>query len=411
MNKIRYRIALLVGSSVIVTILTVMIIFNITINRKTECDARSALNHMKKNSEMTDSDSMYTPETIMIPKESDDESGNSPILTLKEKSIIDWYNDNEIEDIAKTTIDGNTYYILYIDSGEIARDNIYVYGTALTDDICISSTDEYSVFSVTFDDSVESMIAYVDVTGELKMIKRMDLFFILTALLIGTLSAVAGFFVGRRLEQNQLAQKQFFENTSHELKTPLTAIQGYAEGLEKGVIVDLPHTARVITAQTSKMSRMIEEILCIARIESGAVRLETEDIALDELIQNCLMPFEGTVRSKGLNVQLKLAPVKLTGDVDKLEHAVSNLLINAVKYAKNYISVSCSSNMICISNDCEPLPDDSLKHIFDRFYTGRDGNTGIGLSLAKEIIELHGWHISAERTADGVSFIVRMNKL
>ncbi len=67
--------------------------------------------------------------------------------------------------------------------------------------------------------------------------------------------------------------------------------------------------------------------------------------------------------------------------------------------------------MICISNDCEPLPDDSLKHIFDRFYTGRDGNTGIGLSLAKEIIELHGWHISAERTADGVSFIVRMNKL
>lgn len=102
------------------------------------------------------------------------------------------------------------------------------------------------------------------------------------------------------------------------------------------------------------------------------------------------MPFEGTVQNKGLDVRLELSEKVVEADVEKLEHAVSNLLINAIKYAKTQISISCSCNKLCISNDCAPLSDDSLKHIFDRFYTGRDGNTGIGLSLAKEIIELHG---------------------
>jgi signal transduction histidine kinase len=61
---------------------------------------------------------------------------------------------------------------------------------------------------------------------------------------------------------------------------------------------------------------------------------------------------------------------------------------------------------ICISNDCTPLSNDMMEHIFDRFYTGRDGNTGIGMSLAKEIIEQHGWKSRAAAITDGIKFIV-----
>ena len=116
------------------------------------------------------------------------------------------------------------------------------------------------------------------------------------------------------------------------------------------------------------------------------------------------LPLEGVVKNKALDVKLELSEIKVSADVDRLEHAISNLLMNAVKYAHTKIAVSCTKEGISISNDCAPLSDDTFKHIFDRFYTGRDGNTGIGLSLAKELIELHGWNISAERITDGILF-------
>lgn len=413
MNKVRNRIAILAGSSVIITILIVMSVFNITVRHKTKRDAYNSLNILKASSEQQNNvpDSIYNPETIIILKDDSDESVLNNFNTAKEKKIIKWCDSNKSSDIIRTTIDGSIFYILKIDSEDINANSVFS-DPFVTGNYIISDTDsqeEYGI-SISYSGDIKSIIGYVDITGEMDMIRQINFFFILTALLIGTLSTISGYFIGRKLEQNQLAQKQFFENTSHELKTPLTAIQGYAEGIEKGVITDLPKTGRVITAQTEKMSRMIEEILCIARIESGAVKLEKETVALDDLIQDCLMPFEGTVQNKGLDVRLELSEQKVSADVEKLEHAVSNLFINAIKYAKTQISISCSSKKLCISNDCSPISNDSLKHIFDRFYTGRDGNTGIGLSLAKEIIELHGWRIYAKSIRDGIMFTIEFEQ-
>ena len=404
MNKVRYRIAFLAGSSVIITILIVMFIFNITIKHKTERDAYNALNSQRASANSISS--IYIPETIIIPQEDEGKKILPVFCSPKEKSILNWYNSNECNDISKAIIDGNTYYILKIENYEPDEDLAYIGSYTVTDNV--TNDDNNVEVSFTYSGKIGSVISYVDVTGEIKMIGQIDFFFILTALLIGTLSTISGYYIGRKLEQNQLSQKQFFENTSHELKTPLTAIQGYAEGIENGVITDLPRTGQVITAQTSKMSRMIEEILCLARIESGSVQLEKEPVYIDELIQNCLMPFEGAVQNKGLDIKLELSEVKVNADADKLEHSVSNLLLNAIKYAKTQIIITCDCKNICISNDCAPMSEDTLKHIFDRFYTGRDGNTGIGLSLAKEIIELHGWRIHAKRITDGIKFTIEL---
>ena len=330
MNKVRYRIAFLAGSSVIITILIVMFIFNITIKHKTERDAYNALNSQRASANSISS--IYIPETIIIPQEDEGQKILPVFCSPKEKSILNWYNSNECKDISKAIIDGNTYYILKIEDYDPDEDLAYIGSYTVTDNV--TNDDNNVEVSLEYSGKIGSVISYVDVTGEIKMIGQIDFFFILTALLIGTLSTISGYYIGRKLEQNQLSQKQFFENTSHELKTPLTAIQGYAEGIENGVITDLPRTGRVITAQTSKMSRMIEEILCLARIESGSVQLEKEPVYIDELIQNCLMPFEGAVHNKGLDIKLELSEVKVNADADKLEHSVSNLLLNAIKYAK-----------------------------------------------------------------------------
>ena len=362
--------------------------------------------------------SLYTAEVLLVPdsKAAGSRFGYSLDLFLseKEKSILDWSKTHAVEDLRQEKIDGQIYYL----KGEPLK-----YGT---------------------------VIAYVDVTGEFDMIRRVNVIFLCAALVIGIFGSLAGYLLGKRMEQAQLAQKQFFENTSHELKTPLTAIRGYAEGIEKGVITDYPKTGRVINAQVEQMSTLVEGILGIAKIESGALPLKKEELELSDFIQDCLMPLEGVVKSRNLQVDLvmdRLVGRKILADPDQLEHAITNLFTNAIKYAGSRIVVTTGpmANVgvdtvkrpagvkarteeaavqgqaktafsgtpvkeILIWND---LPDvntvneNDLVHIFDRFYTGTNGNTGIGLALAKEIIGQHGWSISAERGGEGIMFRIR----
>ncbi|MBE6016834.1 MAG: HAMP domain-containing histidine kinase [Lachnospiraceae bacterium] len=242
-----------------------------------------------------------------------------------------------------------------------------------------------------FEDYFDGMVlAYVDVTGEPELISLINILFLIAALIIGALSTVVGFLLGKKMEQNELSQKQFFENTSHELKTPLTSIRGYAEGIQTGVVTDYKRAGNAIAAQTEKMSSMVEDILSISRIETGALKLQKENADMSGLVEDCLMPFEGVVASKQLDIVLDLQTVFKNADADRLEHVLGNLIGNAIKYASSRVSISCNDKELKIWNDCEPLSREDLTHMFDRFYTGKKGSTCIGLALAKEIVELHG---------------------
>ena len=120
------------------------------------------------------------------------------------------------------------------------------------------------------------------------------------------------------------------------------------------------------------------------------------------------MPFEGIVMSKGLYVKLEISDGVIDADPDKLEHALSNLITNAIKYADKKIIISYSDNCLSIWNDGVTLSDEEVKHLFERFYTSSNGNTGIGLALSKEIIELHKWKIFAKKDNDGIRFTIEM---
>ena len=247
---------------------------------------------------------------------------------------------------------------------------------------------------------------YVNVSSEEQLIKTVSisLYIIMAICLAG--ACLAGFFMGKKIETDQNRQKQFFENASHELKTPLMSIQGYAEGLQAGIITEPEKATKVILNETDKMTGLVNDILSISRLESGAYKLKKEPVFMQEFLSECLTSMEAAIYEKRLRVSFDVAPYAIEADRTQLEKAVRNILSNAIRYARSEIRIWFDGKKLIIWDDGTPISEESLKHLFERFYTGQNGNTGIGMSLTKEIVEQHGWKIKAENTAAGAQFVI-----
>ena len=378
MNKTRYKIATLTGSAVMAAMLLSLLILNIVFNKKIELRAENAiknvftldsdeyLNYESEN----DTGSLYYASLVYMGADSENRDDIYQILTPKEKKLIDWYETHPSDEMQRAKINEATYYM--------------------------KARTEY------YEDGNERLLAYVDVTGEPELVKEISFGVLLDAFVIAALGAAIGYFLGKKLEQNDKAQKTFFENTSHELKTPLMAICGYAEEIEMGVITDYSQAGIMIVSQTERMSKLIEDILYLSKMESGTEPLKCEPIEMASLVQDILMPLEGIVNRRNLSVSLELDEGYVNGDPEKLEHAVANLITNSVKYACSQIEISWKNQVLSIWNDGGELSTEDFSHMFERFYTGQNGNSGIGLALSKEIVEMHGWKLSAKNDRHGI---------
>ena len=246
---------------------------------------------------------------------------------------------------------------------------------------------------------------YVNVSSEEQLIRTVSisLYIIMAVCLAG--ACLAGLFLGKKIETDQNRQKQFFENASHELKTPLMSIQGYAEGLQAG-ITDPDKATKVILSETDKMTGLVNDILSISRLESGAYKLRKEPVYMPEFLSECLTSMEAAIMERRIRVGFDVSQVPLEADRVQLEKAVRNILTNAIRYARSEIRILYDGKRLVIWDDGTPISEESLKHLFERFYTGQNGNTGIGMSLTKEIVEQHGWKIKAENTAAGAQFVI-----
>lgn len=378
MNKTRYKIATLTGSAVMAAMLLSLLILNIVFNKKIELRAENAIkNVFTLNSDEylnyeseNDTGSLYYASLVYMGADSENRDDIYQILTPKEKKLIDWYETHPSDEMQRAKINEATYYM--------------------------KARTEY------YEDSNERLLAYVDVTGEPELVKEISFGVLLDAFVIAALGAAIGYFLGKKLEQNDKAQKTFFENTSHELKTPLMAICGYAEEIEMGVITDYSQAGRMIVSQTERMSKLIEDILYLSKMESGTEPLKCEPIEMASLVQDILMPLEGIVNRRNLSVSLELDEGYVNGDPEKLEHAVANLITNSVKYACSHIEISWKNQVLSIWNDGGELSTEDFSHMFERFHTGQNGNSGIGLALSKEIVEMHGWKLSAKNDRHGI---------
>jgi|GEM_PF-488088 len=239
------------------------------------------------------------------------------------------------------------------------------------------------------------------------------------------------------LHNYESTQKQFFQNASHELRTPLMSIQGYAEGIS-GDVFDKNEAAAVILSEGKKMTGLVDELLYISRMDTNK-EINLERVSLVHLVARCIdrikplavregiMPvrillhvhddFSGEGALGNHNNMSNHQDITLDTDYEKFERALLNLLSNAVRYAKTEIIVTIIKNnsghiTITVADDGTGIVLGDLPHIFERFYKGTDGNTGLGLAITKDIIKRLGGSITAANKnapETGAVFTIHLN--
>ena len=208
------------------------------------------------------------------------------------------------------------------------------------------------------------------------------------------------------IEQSENMRREFVSNVSHELKTPMTSITGFAEGILDGTIPPQKQKdyLEIVASETRRLSRLVLRMLEVSRFQAMDIReLSTLDFDLSELLRRCLLSLEGSITEKGLDVVLNLPenPVIVLGDSDSIMQVAYNLLDNAAKFAytNSVIEVSLTTKagkaQVRVKNRGENIPADELPLLFNRFHKNdksrsqnKDG-IGLGLYIVKTIINAH----------------------
>ena len=227
------------------------------------------------------------------------------------------------------------------------------------------------------------------------------------------LGAIAVFRDVTQVKELERLRSEFVANVSHELKTPLTSILGFIETLKEGAADDSEnraHFLQIIEEHSKKLHRLIEDLLLLSKVESakGPARKEVLDLA--KLMNRLEEMFERPMQKKGLKLQKEFshAPFMIFAEPDSFERALANLLDNAVKYnvRNGRIAVRASDDGSLVRIEVEDsgigiLPPDQAR-IFERFYRAdksrsrESGGSGLGLSIAKHILERHGGRIEVD---------------
>ena len=212
-------------------------------------------------------------------------------------------------------------------------------------------------------------------------------------------------------ERVEKTRRDFIANVSHELRTPLTSIQGYTETLLDSA-PDNNHTREfldIIRKSALRMSRLTEDLLTLARVESGEQRFHIQPVAPADLLQETVQSFREIARAQ--NVELKVedsAAVQVGADAEAIHQVFSNLVDNALKYAASGGRIvlgarPIAGNVEFFVQDFGPgIPSEHLGRLFERFYrvdkarSRESGGTGLGLAIAKHIVLAHGGAIRAQ---------------
>lgn len=232
--------------------------------------------------------------------------------------------------------------------------------------------------------------------------------------------------MSRELEQMEDVRKEFVANVSHELRSPLTTIQGYIDGIIDGTIPQgsLIKYLKIVQEETRRMSRLISGLLDITKMESGKFPLYITDFDINELIRITIIKMESRINEKKIHVKVDFDYDKniVQGDKDKIEQVLTNLFDNAIKFSEvnGYIHVYTerkeSKLYIKIHNMGEIIPEEDIEHIWDKLYKvdkSRSGNTGAGLGLyiVKNIINKHDeeiWAKSKENEGTTITFTMKL---
>lgn len=224
------------------------------------------------------------------------------------------------------------------------------------------------------------------------------------------------------IEQAQLKLRHFVADVSHELKSPLTSIQGFAQALLDGTASDEAtklKAAQIIDEESRRLKTQVDELLELSRMQSNQAKFGNEPVNLREVLEQSAEVFAVQARQKGVLIELNSDSVLMvTGDADRLEQVFNNLLDNAIKNSPSNSRVMIAAEKIegnlakaTVTDSGPGIHPDHLAHVFERFYqvTGTRTGVGLGLAIAKEIVLAHNGTIEASSTPGmGATFTVKL---
>ncbi len=213
----------------------------------------------------------------------------------------------------------------------------------------------------------------------------------------------------------QQAQRDLVANVSHELKTPLTSIQGFSQAMLDGTVTldtEYQDLAQIIQQESQRMRRLVEQMLELSRLESGTVHLDVAPVRVDELVENVGKRYARLGEGKGVAVRWASPPhLLLDADAGRLEQVLVNLLDNALQYTDTggevtLIAQAARANHVefVIKDTGRGIPADDLPRLFERFYqverarTGQGKHVGLGLAIVREVVDGHQGEIRVVST-------------
>jgi Signal transduction histidine kinase len=220
--------------------------------------------------------------------------------------------------------------------------------------------------------------------------------------------------MSEKLETYDKAQKTFLQNVSHEFRTPLMSIQSYAEGIKYDVI-DNNTGVNVILDETKRLTHLVEDLLYLSRLDTIEESYHCINLDFNELINNCIDRLTGIAMKSSVTITNNTLNknIEIYADEEKLCRAITNIISNCIRYADSIIILSTKiidNNKVelTISDDGLGFDPNEIANIFQRFYKGKKGNFGLGLSISKNVIEKHNGKIKAQNSELGAVFIIEL---
>jgi signal transduction histidine kinase len=229
-----------------------------------------------------------------------------------------------------------------------------------------------------------------------------------------------------QVQTSQQVQKEFLANVSHELKTPLTSIQGFAQAMLDGAVEDSEsrnHAATVIYEESDRLRRLVEDLLDLARLDAGQIEFERHPVDLSILLQSVVDRLSLRAAEKNVKLESRLVAIsQLIGDGDRLAQVFTNLIDNAIKHTpaggvvRLHGETEAGWVSIHVDDSGRGIPDEDLSRIFERFYQvdkarrgGKGRGVGLGLAISRQIVDAHGGRLIAQsELGKGSRFTVQL---
>ena len=200
------------------------------------------------------------------------------------------------------------------------------------------------------------------------------------------------------LKSSEEEKNRIFQNVSHDLRTPLSVITGYAQGIKKGMVKDPEKAAGLILDESMRMNYLVESILTLTKIDNSDLKLESIKVELGEFIEEKLEAMEVIAGDISIVFDQLDKDIYVNTDPELLARILQNLLVNALRYAESRVTIGLEKYMdgaiINVEDDGPGFTEEDLEHAFDRFYQGKKGGFGIGLSVVSSGIDYLGGSIS-----------------